>query len=238
MQRFYFEALDEKDGSITIKNPILLNQLLKVLRVKNWDELSFFNWKDSIDFVFKIVSIDKREVYLEKVWFKENISEIDFAINIIWAFPNKLEKIEYILQKWVEIWISNFLFFKSERSQKLNLSENKIARLNKIIIEAVEQSGRSFVPELVISEDIALWDFENSQNILFHTGDDKSVSLKDLSLDYSKEINLFVWPEWWFIEEEIKVFTDLWFKKVHLWNRILRTETTWVVAGFYIIQNK
>jgi RsmE family RNA methyltransferase len=48
------------------------------------------------------------------------------------------------------------MFFKSDRSQKLLLSENKLTRLQKIIIEAVEQSGRSIVPELMITDDISL----------------------------------------------------------------------------------
>lgn len=238
MQRFYFELLEESDDSITIKNPEILNQLNKVLRVKPWDELVFFNWKDEKDFIYKIISVDKREIYLEKEGYIEVESEIDFNLNIIWALPNKLEKLEYILQKWTEIWVTNFMFFRSERSQKLNLSENKIIRLNKIIQEAVEQSGRSFVPELVITDDIALWDFSENENILFHTQDENSNSLKEVSLDYSKWINLFVWPEWGFCEEEIDAFVWAWFKKVHLWNRILRTETTWVVAWFYLIQNR
>jgi len=238
MQRFYFENLEEIDDSLTIKNPDVLNQLIKVLRVKIWDELSFFNWEDLKDFIFEVKSVDKREVYLEKTWYIDVESEIDFNLNIIWALPNKLEKIEYILQKWVEVWVTNFMFFKSERSQKLLLSDNKIIRLNKIIVEAVEQSWRSIVPELVIMDDISLWDFEGSENILFHTEDESSASIKDIELNYDKNINLFVWPEWWFSDEEISVFIDSWFKKVHLWNRILRTETTWIVSSFYIIQNK
>lgn len=238
MQRFYFELLEEQDDSITIKNPLILNQMLKVLRVKEWEEFLFFNWNDDTDYIFKITSIDKREIYLVKEWFIENNSELDFDINIIWALPNKLEKIEYIIQKWVEIWVSNFMFFKSERSQNINLSENKIERLNKIIIEAVEQSGRSKIPELAFVDDLNILDFSWAENIIFHTKDEKSVLLKDLQLDYDIDINLFVWPEWGFSDEEITSFEKHNFKKVHLWNRILRTETTWIVAGFYIIQNK
>ena len=87
-------------------------------------------------------------------------------------------------------------------------------------------------------DDLSLWDFEDSENVLFHTEDEQSSSLKEIKLDYSKNINLFVWPEWGFSDDEIKVFVDAGFKKTHLWNRILRTETTWVVAGFFIIQNR
>ena len=238
MQRFYFQYLEKTDDSITIKNPESLNQLNKVLRAKAWDEFAFFNGQDDIDFIFKIISIEKREVYLEKQWEIEVDSEIDFDLTIFWALPNKIDKIEYIIQKWVEVWVTGFFFFKWERSQKLILSENKIERLNKIITEATEQSGRSRVPELIIEDDISLDDFKDNENIIFHTEDDKSSSLKDVKLDYNKWINLFVGPEGWFSNEEVEVFEKLNFNKVHLWNRILRTETTWVVASFFIIQNK
>ena len=238
MQRFYFPNLEKSDDNIVIKNPDLLNQFNKVLRAKSWDEFTFFNGVDEIDFIYEIVSIEKREAYLEKRWELEVDSEIDFDLNIFWALPNKIDKIEYILQKWVEVWVTWFYFFKSERSQKLILSENKIERLNKIIQEAVEQSWRSRVPELIIEDNISLDDFEWNENILFHTEDNESTSLKELKIDYNKWINLFVWPEWGFCDEEIDIFKKMWFNKVHLWNRILRTETTGVVASFYIIQNK
>jgi len=238
MQRFYFPNLEKKDDNIIIKNPDLLNQMIKVLRVKEWNEFSFFNGLDNIDFIFKIISIDKREIYLEKQWGLECETEINFDLNIFWALPNKLDKLEFIIQKWVEVWVTGFYFFRWERSQKLNLSENKIERLNKIIVEAVEQSWRSRVPELIIEDDLSLEYFKDNENLLFHTDTIKSTNLKDVKLDYEKGINLFVGPEWWFSEEEIEVFDDAWFKKVFLWNRILRTETTWVVASFFIIQNK
>lgn len=238
MQRFYFPNLEQKDDNIVVKNPDLLNQLNKVLRSKKWDEFIFFNWSDEIDFIYELITIEKREAYFEKKWEILNDSEIDFDLNIIWALPNKIDKIEYIIGKWVEVWVTWFYFFKSLRSQKLILSPNKIERLNKIIIEATEQSWRSRVPELIIEDNISLDDFKDNENILFHTKDEKSISLKDLKLDYNKWINLFVWPEWGFSEEEINIFEKSDFKKIHLWNRILRTETTWVVAGFFIIQNK
>jgi len=238
MQRFYFPNLEKADDNIVIKNADLLNQFNKVLRAKSWDEFIFFNWEDEIDFIYEMVSIEKREAYLEKRGEIINDSEIDFDLNIFGALPNKIDKIEYIIQKWVEVWVTWFFFFKAERSQKLILSPNKIERLNKIIIEAVEQSGRSRVPELIIEDDIALDDFKDNENILFHTEDDNSVALKDVEVNYEKWINLFVWPEWGFAPEEVEVFEKLWFNKVHLGNRILRTETTWVVSSFFLIQNK
>ncbi len=238
MQRFYFSGLEQVNESVTIQNKEFITQLTKVLRVEKWDELVFFNWVDNLDFVFKIVTIDKKDIYMEKISEIENNSEIDFDLNIFQALPNKVDKIEYIIQKWVEIGVTGFYFFRSERSKKLVLSENKIERLNKILQEAVEQSGRSRLPEMIIEDDISLKDIEWMENIIFHTSDNESNSLKELKLDYSKWVNLFVWPEWGFSEKEISEFEKSGFKKVFLGDRILRTETTGIVAGFYLIQNK
>ena len=238
MQRFYFPDLEEETDNVTINNKDFINQLLKVLRVKPWFELIFFNGKNNIDQIYHIISIDKREIYLEKIWFIEKNSEINFDLNIFQSLPNKSEKIEYILQKWVEVWVTGFYFYKSEKSQKLNLSENKIIRLNKIITEAVEQSWRSKIPELIIEDNISLEYFKKNENIFFHTEDNNSTFLKDLKLNYSKWINIFIWPEWWFTDREIKIFEENKFKKVFMWDRILRTETVWAVVWFFITQNK
>ena len=236
MQRFYFPNLDNGTDSVTVKNKDFINQLTKVLRVQEGFEIIFFNWEDPIDSVFKIISIDKREIYLEKQWEKENDSEINFDLNIFQALPNKIEKIEQIVAKATEVWITGFYFFRSERSQKLNLSENKIARIEKIIVEAVEQSWRGRIPELIIEENISLSDFSENENLFFHTEWNDSQSLKELELDPLTWLNLFVWPEWGWSDDEVSHFQEIGFKKVHLWDRILRTETTWVVAWFYLIQ--
>jgi 16S rRNA (uracil1498-N3)-methyltransferase len=160
-------------------------------------------------------------------------------LNIVQAFPNKIEKIEYVVQKGTEIWVTGFYFFRSERSQKLHLSENKIERLQRIITEATEQSGRSVIPKLVIEESLSLEACSENENILFHQNySDDAQKLKDIELDYFKWVNLFIGPEGWFIDDEIDLFQKSSFKKVYLWDRILRTETAWVVSGFFLIQNR
>ncbi len=68
-------------------------------------------------------------------------------------------------------------------------------RLQKIVIEAVEQSGRNDIPEIIFLDDISLQDFENQENIIFHTDPKNSQTLKDISVQNDKNINLFVGPE-------------------------------------------
>jgi len=239
MQRFHFADLDNDTNNVIVQNKVFINQLIKVLRVTPGFQLVLFSGEDNIDQIYEVVSVDKREITMKRVGHLETDSEIDFELNIIQAFPNKIEKIEYVLQKGTEIWVTGFYFFRSERSQKLNLSENKIERLERIITEATEQSGRSVIPKLIIEESLSLDACLENENILFHEElSDDAQKLKDLKLDYTKWINLFVWPEGWFSKDEVGIFEKSSFKKVYLWDRILRAETAWVVSGFFIIQNK
>jgi RsmE family RNA methyltransferase len=52
----------------------------------------------------------------------------------------------------VEVGISRFIFFRSDRSQKLLLSTAKIERFISIAREAVEQCGGMIVPEIVFQD--------------------------------------------------------------------------------------
>jgi 16S rRNA (uracil1498-N3)-methyltransferase len=150
--------------------------------------------------------------------------------------PNKLDKIETTIKNWTQIWITNFLFFKSERSQKLRISDKKIERLNKIILEAVEQSERNIIPTLVIWEKI---NFENLEwkNIFLHTKWESSKLLKEMNVKNKEIVNLFIWPEWGFSNNEIKGFEKNDFTRIYLGDRILRTELAWISSAFSLIQN-
>lgn len=237
MQRFYIENFLKEDNFILKEKGnynSLFYQLLKVLRVKIWEKVIFFDWKNLVDYIYEIEKIDKKEIFFK--FLHEEIKHIsnNLVINLYNSLPNKLEKIELILQKWVEVWISNFVFFSSERSQKLFINESRMNRLEKIIIEAVEQSGGNIIPSFTFydSGDIFSKIDKKSQNIFFHTKNDNSKLLRQL--DFTWNINLFVWPEWGFSDKEICTFEKNNFVRIYLWERILRTETVWIWAAFFI----
>ncbi|MDP2090791.1 MAG: RsmE family RNA methyltransferase [Candidatus Gracilibacteria bacterium] len=238
MQRFFLADLNTTNFTFVLTNEEMIHQLVKVLRVKIGEKIIFFDGEENYDYIFQIKQINKKDIVLDQIGRNEKKTEIDFELNLYQSIPNKLDKIEYIIQKGVEVGIRNFVFYRSERSQKLIISDNKIDRLNKIIIEAVEQSGRNYVPELVILDKFDFSVLKNDQNIIFHTFSHESTLLKELKLDFDKNINLFVGPEGGFSDLEMKDFKKIFGKKVHLGDRILRTETTGIVTSFFIIQNK
>jgi len=236
MQRFFLEDLNTKNYSFTLINKEIINQIIKVLRSKIWDKVIFFDGEDLYDYIFEIKEIGKKEIIFEQIDRLKKESEIDFELNLFQAIPNKMDKIESIIKNGTQTWITNFLFFKAERSQKLNISEKKEKRLNKIILEASEQSERNIIPSLIIWDKI---DFKNLewQNLFFHTKNNKSEFLKNIKIESSLQINLFVWPEWGFSDLEIEEFEVNDFTRIYLWERILRTELAGVSSAFSIIQN-
>jgi 16S rRNA (uracil1498-N3)-methyltransferase len=117
---------------------------------------------------------------MKKISEQENTSEIDFELTLYNALPNKLEKIEYIIQKGTEIGFTKFCFFRTDRSQKLVISDNKKIRLEKIITEAAEQSGRAIIPEIIISDDFDINNLPEGKNIFLHTQNQNSHDLKSI----------------------------------------------------------
>lgn len=231
MQRFYKPNLEKK---FFIDDREFKNQVLKVLRWNINDDFIFFDGKNDKDFVYKLYDIQKDKLFFEKISEIEKKSEINFELNLFASLPNKIEKIEFIAQKATEIWVTNIYFWKSERSQKIFLNENKIERIKKIILEAVEQSGRNKIPEFKIFEKIDLEKIE-WKNIFLHTKNENSKNLKDIN--FAEKINIFTWPEWWFSDQEVKFFEEKNWERIYLWDRILRTETAGIVTIFFIIQN-
>ncbi len=236
MQRFYLEDLNTTNFNFVLKDLDLIYQIWRVLRSKPWDRLILFDGKDLWDYIFEIKEIKKNEIILEQVNRIEKKSEINFELNLFQAIPNKMDKIEDIIKNWTQIWVSNFLFFRANRSQKLVISDKKIERLKKIIIEAVEQSNRNFIPWLVIWEKPNFVNLE-WKNYFLHTKNNDSKLLKDIKINSWEIVNLFIGPEWGFDEDEIWKFWRNNFESLYLWERILRTELAWISSAFYLIQN-
>lgn len=145
MQRFYITSPLTIDFVLT--DEAIIHQLTRVLRVSLWEEIVLFDG-DGSEYGYRIEAITKKSLSLRGIWRHFPHTETKKAITLYQALPNKLEKIEYILQKGVEVGIRRFIFFRSDFSQKLILSESKKSRLISIAREALEQCGGLVMPEI------------------------------------------------------------------------------------------
>jgi len=145
MQRLFVSFPLSIDITITDKD--IHHQLTRVLRIQVGEHVILFDG-DSSETEYEVVSIDKRSLSLRgynRVFPNTQPKKI---ITLYQAMPNKYEKIEYILQKGVEVGISRFVFWRADRSQRLILSPSKVERFSVIAREALEQCGGVTLPEI------------------------------------------------------------------------------------------
>ena len=88
--------------------------------------------------------------------------------------------------------MSEFIFFRSDRSQKLVINDRKIERFQEIVREALEQCGGNRMPKVIFSEEknpIA----SDGTSLVFHTESSESIGLSAVSM--VSPFNIYVGPE-------------------------------------------
>lgn len=137
------------------------------------------------------------------------------------------DRIEYFIEKSVEIGISGIFFIKTQHTypKKINLE-----RFKKIAISGMKQSLKAYMPEM--SEMVSFNSFLKessrfSQKMIAHLDDQATEITKT---DLNAELLILIGPEGDFSKEELKLAKENNFKIVTLGENRLRTETAGVVA--------
>lgn len=208
-----------------------------VLRMKKNDIL---NISDGIKFNYtcKIEELLKSSILLNIVSKEEIKNNSKVEIDLFQGVP-KFEKMELIIQKATELGINKIYPIETKRVVvKLDekTKEKKLARWQKIAMEASKQCKRVYIPQVnqvdniknivekLYNYDIVLVAYENEQNNFL-----KQELIKNKS---AKKIAIVIGPEGGFDEEDLKYFENSSkIKMVSLGENILRTET----AGFAML---
>lgn len=255
MQRFFVTFPLTIDLILTDLD--IVHQLTRVLRVQIWEEIVLFDG-DGSETLYEVTDITKKALSLRGKDRKFPNTEPTRNITLYQAMPNKIEKIEYILQKWVEVGIRKFIFFRSDRSQKLVLSEAKKSRFFAIAREALEQCGGLVMPEIEFTDQVLSFchsdegrvcssaDYETGQ--ILHTSgwqerekashivlDTTGVLQKMHEMPQNREISIWVGPEGGWSENEREKMRDNGFIFARFGERVLRTETAGVVMAFSLL---
>ncbi len=209
-----------KSLSINLNSKLDKNQshyLAKVMRKNIGANFSLFNengeWKAKINSItkgiieFSVTDKIKSGTDQKEIW-------LAFA-------PIKLNYLNLIIQKATELGVTKFIPILTERTIVRKINRN---RINKIIIEASQQSNRLKIPQL--EEIINLENFLKSNqktNIIFG---DLNTSNKSFNIKGLENTCVLVGPEGDFTERERKKILN--FKNVtpvKINNNILRSET-------------
>ena len=215
-----------------------VKHIVNVLRMKTGEKL-LISVKGDWDYLCKIVDIETDRVNLKVLESMEQ-RELPVNITLLQGIP-KSDKLQMIIQKAVELGVSEIIPVKTKRVV-VKIEEKKLSaklnRWNAIAESAAKQSKRSIIPkilepqsidnalEIVKDFDVKLIPYENADSI------EKTRRILD-NMDKTGNISVFIGPEGGFEEDEVKKAIDLGFEVITLGKRILRTET----AGLALLSN-
>lgn len=201
-----------------------VSHISKVLRMSKGDSIIVCDGSGN-DYDAQITSISKTEVTAEIIRKYQCTAEPELKITLFQALP-KQGKMEYIIQKNVELGITEFVPVYTKRC--IAKPTNKTERWQKIAESAAKQSGRGIIPKVfpTVSFEQAIDLMSKSDLAIMPYECEEKVHLKSLlTSKNAKSISIFIGPEGGFDISEIKYATDNGIKTVTLGKRILRTET-------------
>ena len=201
--------------------------LSKVMRVKENEVFSLFN--SNGEWEAKVLNISKNIVEFKitkQIRQKENIKELWLAFS-----PIKSNYQNFMIQKATELGVTKFLPIIFDRTVVRKINKE---RLEKIIIEASEQSNRINLPK--IEEPQSLNNFlENNSIDLILTDLNSNNNKIDKSKLTDKPVCIIIGPEGDFSEDErqeILAFKGV--QPIKINENILRSETA-VISAISII---
>jgi len=175
MQLFLTDFV-HKDMSVVIENPVVLDQLKKVLRMQKWDIVAIQKLDVDVEcrYVVRIDDWDHQRVYGTVIQTIPKPNNLWVAVTMYIAMPNKRDKAELIAQKLAELSVTTIVFWRAERSILREVNEKKVARIQKIIQEAVEQSWGWQIP--ILSFQLTQNWVEEKNVVIFDIQDDSYTS--------------------------------------------------------------
>ena len=192
----------------------------KVMRVKVNEVFSLFN--SSGEWEAKILNISKNIVEFnvrKQLRKKENIKELWLAFS-----PIKSNYFNFMIQKATELGVTRFIPIIFDRTIVRKINKE---RLEKIIIEATEQSNRINIPTLEKPQNLKNFLSNNSKKIDLVVTDLNTTNKKfEVSKEANKPLCAIVGPEADFSEKERELilnFKDI--KQININQNILRAET-------------
>ena len=201
--------------------------LTKVMRVKQNEVFSLFNkngeWEAKICGISKGIVEFKTTKQLRQ---KENTKELWLAFS-----PIKSNYQNFMIQKATELGVTKFLPIIFDRTVVRKINNE---RLEKIVIEASEQSNRLNVPEIEKAQNLKKFLNSNSIDLIFTDLNSNNKKIEKTKFS-NKPICIIIGPEGDFSEherQEILSFKGVQALKIN--DNILRSETA-VISAISII---
>lgn len=242
MYKFFIEENQIENGSIKIKGEDV-NHIKNVLRIKENENIQICNKNSHKTYLCNISKLSQEGVICKIQKEIEYTTESNVYIHLFQGLP-KAEKMETIIQKTIEIGVSEITPIVMKRSI-VKLDEKgkikKLERWQKIAEGAAKQSKRDIIPKINLPLNLQKI-YENLKNydivlVAYEDEQDTTIKqiLKQVHGNKNIKIAILIGPEGGIEQEEIQNLKVNGAKIVSLGKRILRTETAPIVMASVIM---
>lgn len=224
---------NKKISSITNKE--IYNQIKNVLRLRTGEEIILGDGHGR-EARAEIMNFGKQSVGINILKVEANDAEPEMK-PVLYAAILKKENFELVAAKAVEAGVAEIIPVITAKTVKTNL---RMDRLEKIVREAAEQSGRGILPTLgkILKFKDALVNAEKNDSNLFFEVRSPRFEQRKLAADFGRRVGVWIGPEGGWDEEEIKMVQEKNFQIVSLGKLTLRAETAAIVASYLVASAK
>jgi 16S rRNA (uracil1498-N3)-methyltransferase len=201
----------------------------KVLRKKAGDKIAVIDGKGLYaEGILELVSDKKCKLQLTQDPVLQ--TKRNYQLHLAIAPTKQIDRIEWMIEKAVEIGLDEISFLQCKNSERVNL---KIERIQKIVESAAKQSLQAYLPKvngLMLYEQI-IQKNNVEQKLIAHCNEGEKSNIVKVQFK-NKNSLVLIGPEGDFTKEETIIAFSNNFKPISLGENRLRTET----AGLYICQ--
>ncbi len=197
--------------------------LRRVMRKKDGDKIYVFNeeeeWraKLSIKNKFKVIPIDlvRKKQIQDDIW---------VCFSLI-----KSKNINYLIEKITEIGVKKIIPLITEYSERFKINHH---RLEKIMIEAVEQSNAIHIPRLEKTMDLKQFfkNLEDDRKILFCDERREGLKISDIQSIKKNKIAILIGPVGGWSDKDINIIKNKNVLNINLGKNILKADTAAIVS--------
>jgi 16S rRNA (uracil1498-N3)-methyltransferase len=236
--RIYQESIFTLHETVKLSDDAF-GHLIRVLRLKEGDQVTFFYGKEEVQYPAKLVNVSKKSANAEIV--AKALVNNESPLNIhLGQGISRGDRMDFTLQKSVELGVNTITPLFTERcGVKLTGErlEKKHLQWQKIVISACEQSGRCLVP--IVRPPMLLndWLTEQTEALKVNLHPKAQHSILSLPMqdsgneqEKSQRVRLLIGPEGGLTDDEISQANKANFQEVLLGPRVLRTETAALTA--------
>ena len=225
MEQFFYSTQINDDSIILPEDEAL--HALKVLRKKNGDQVTVVDGKGNLYFT-SIDAENIKDCRLSIISAEQDYGRPNYYIHIGIAPPKSHDRVEWFVEKAIEIGVQEISFILTENSERNNV---KLNRIGKRAVSAMKQSLKAYIPQ--INDIVPVKDFMkicgNSEKYIAHLNEDENNHLFK-SITIGNDYCILIGPEGDFSSSEINESAEYEFKPVSLGNNRLRTETAGIAA--------